>query len=220
MRKRLAEIKGILFDMDGVLIDSERMYYRICKQVITKKGISFSEEMFLQGCGANSQQAALIYDGFLKPGYSFGEMQQEIREPVEKYRMENNLLKKDAADVLHWLKEEKYGIALVTSSDLKTAEANFAASGLWKVFDYVVTGDCVSRSKPAPDIYLKGAAGLHLLPEECLAVEDSYAGLRSAKAAGCLAAYIPDFMELSSEQQAVADIILAELRDIKSCLFM
>jgi HAD superfamily hydrolase (TIGR01509 family) len=179
-------IKGVLFDMDGVLLDSEEFMCESAIRMFSEKGIMVTKEDF-------------------QPFVGMGE-NRYLGGVAEKYECEFDLDKDKArayqiyaeitagklaplpgvADFIRRCKSHSLKLAVATSADKVKMEINLAALGLpADAFNLTVNGLEVERKKPFPDIYLEAARRLGLAPEECLVVEDALSGIESAKAAGC-----------------------------------
>ena len=182
----------IVFDMDGVLFDSEQLISRCWKEVGAKMGLPHIYETFLDCVGTTQKNTQAVFQRTY-PGVSYDQFQEGCRAGffghVEAHGMP---LKPGARALLHHLRQEDWGIGLASSTRRVLVQSQLESVDLWRYFDQVVTGDQLERSKPAPDIYLKGAAVLGLPSERCVALEDSKAGLLSAERALCMTVMVPD----------------------------
>lgn len=212
-------IKGVIFDMDGVLVDSEKLYLRFWREACAVFGLNLSEKQGLD-LRSNSPEAAI-------PKFKawFGEdvdyiMIRDLRrkimaEYIDAHGVE---LKNGVTELIDYLKLKKIKIALATASPVKRARHYLAPYGLFDKFDAVTGSATVQRGKPAPDIYICTARVLGLSPAECIAVEDSPSGIRSAHDAGCIAVMIPDLTPPDEEILSLADYVLTNLSDIKNLI--
>lgn len=186
-------MKGFIFDMDGVLFDTEKLYERFWCEAAEELGFVMNVEdvaairstdaklarkILKQRCGSDFD-----YDGVK------GLRIRLMHEYTQKHGVEQ---KPGVRDFLVLLKGKNYKIALATTSNKKRATEFLMQGKLFDFFDWIVSGDLVTKGKPDPEIYLKAAEGLGLNPAECYAVEDSYNGVRSAHAAGCKVIMVPD----------------------------
>lgn len=112
-------------------------------------------------------------------------------------------VKEGAYEILCWLKEQKIPTALATSTSREGALSHLLRTGILPYFNEIITGDMVEHSKPAPDIYLIACDALHMPPADCIAVEDSPNGIRSAYTAGMMAVMIPDQIAPTDELRAM-----------------
>ena len=183
-------IKGVLFDMDGVLVDSEEFICKAAVKMFEEKGITVHEDDFLPFVGAGEDR----YIGGVAEKYGISldlktakKRTYEIYDEIIQGNME---ILPGVRDFIKKCRDFKLRIALATSADETKMKANLNATGLTlSLFDAAVSGLDVERKKPYPDIYVKAARLIGLSPENCLVIEDAVNGVAAAKAAGarCLA---------------------------------
>jgi len=181
-------IKAIFWDNDGVLVDTEILYYRACKETFASIGIDLSEDLYIEY--------------FLKKGsgtWHLAEQKGLNNDAIVKLRQERNKIYSDllrnhskvmegvqqTLDKLHG----KFTMGVVTSSRKDHFDIIHQNSGLLKYFDFVLTSEDYTKTKPSPDPYLKAVAKTGLKKEECIVIEDSERGLRAALSA-CLKCYV------------------------------
>lgn len=182
-------IKAVIFDMDGVIIDSEYSYFEATRRVLKEEGVEhFGMEDFIDSIGKTDQAAWQV----LKDKYYLQTPMQEMIDRMKIYQKE--VVKRDGflpiegvKDYIHRLKEQEFKLAIASSSPKDTIQRVTSALGIQDYFDALVSGEEVARSKPAPDVYLEAARQLKVDPEDCMAIEDAYNGLLAAKAAGMYA---------------------------------
>lgn len=202
-------LKAVLFDMDGVLIDSEPEYKRVEYKLCRDLGFVLSEEdkKRFVGCGA------IITWTIFKEKYGFPQEPAEIVEMegrvMADYYMNGELVPIGImVDLLKQCSRRGLTIAVATSSAKKSAEAVIERIGIKGYVDAVVSGEMAKNPKPAPDVFLLTAELLGVLPEECVVIEDSKNGIASAKEAGIKAL---GFKTRENEQDlSGADIIISE----------
>lgn len=216
--KERAAIRGVIFDMDGVLVDSERLYLRFWREASAALGFSMSEEQALS-LRSNSPEAAIPkFRAWFGEGADYYAIRELRRERMARYIDAHGVaLKEGAADTLAALKTKGYRIALATSSPARRA-AKYLPPALFDAFDAVVSGTDVARSKPAPDIYLRVAEALSLRPEQCMAVEDSPTGVEAARAAGCFTVMVPDMTQPDEATRAKCGCVLTRLPELLTLL--
>lgn len=174
-------MRPVVFDCDGVLIDSEHLSWEVWRRVAAPYGVEITEEQARGLTGRTEVDAhAALSGGRLPP---FDEFWVEIAE--EMYRTFESHLQafEDATDVLDHL-DGRTRLAVASSSPRERLDVALRTTGLDHYFEFVVAGDEVASGKPAPDLFLAAAAGLGVDPTACLAVEDSPNGIASAVAAG------------------------------------
>lgn len=183
----LKEIKGVIFDLDGVLVDTAVFHFQAWKRLAQELGFDFTEIENEQLKGV-SRIASL--EKILKWAGVDASESEKIEMAERKNRWYLDLVEQMKADeilpgslkLLHWLKENGYQIALGSAS--KNAPLILEKTGMISFFDVLIDGNSVSLSKPNPEVFLKAARDLKLLPEVCLVFEDAQAGVDAAKAAG------------------------------------
>ena len=189
----LRPIRGILFDMDGLVLDTEKLYTRFWMEAIGHYGFSITREqaLGLRSLGQGPGQAHLT--ACCGDGIDYSVIRRERIRRMDAYIAEHGIDPKPGIyELLDFLEEHNIPRAITSSSPMENIRRHLAARDLLHRFTKLCSGHDVPRGKPAPDIYLHGAAALGLNPEECLALEDSPAGILSAYRAGCLSVMVPD----------------------------
>lgn len=180
-------IEGVLFDMDGVLVDSEAFIARAAMAMLAERyGIRATREDFLPFVGTGEER--FISGVAAKHGVSLDVESDKARTYELYFEVIRGELREvpGAAAFVRECRARGLKVAIATSADRRKVEANLREIGLSEAdFDAVVDGLEVERKKPFPDIYLEAARRLGLAPGRCLVVEDALTGVRAAKAAGC-----------------------------------
>ena len=211
-------LRGAVFDMDGLLLDTERVADRSWVQAAKEFGLPDPLKA-IDGCrGLNnaSTKAYFVehygedfdYEGFHERARALSHAVTDVEVPV----------KEGAALILRSLKEMGLRLAVASSTREVTVRDQLGRAGLLPYFDAVITGDMVTEGKPAPEIYLKACEALGLPPEECLAFEDSVNGIRSAYKAGLYTVQIPDpeIQRPGTESNALSWRTFASLTEAES----
>lgn len=206
------QIKAIIFDMDGVLINTEPLHYRIWRKIFRKRGLEISYDKY-KGCiGATFEYLLdLILTNY---GYNFHDDMQNIRKEFAYIKSE--IIKKEGfpklegvEDMIRRMYQAGYRLAVASSSPQVYIEGAMKYLGIEDCFCVLNSGENVANSKPAPDTFLNTAQKLGVRPQECLVVEDSTNGCYAAKNAKmpCLAFYNPDSGEqdLSFAYKIISD---------------
>ena len=213
-------IKAVLFDMDGLLFDTERMGEGVMDECAANQGQHMSAEQWkaLLGCTLPATKVALEkYYGASFDGDRFHA--DWCRIMLEHVRRDGVPVKVGAAEALDALRRRGIKTAVVTSNAAHVVAEYLARSGFTDKFDAVITGDMAAKSKPEPDIYLKGAEVLGVSPAECAGVEDSYNGVRAIRAAGMRSVMIPDVLPFTEAQRPFVDDCLTSLNELEGTLF-
>ncbi|MBN1791366.1 MAG: HAD-IA family hydrolase [Bacteroidales bacterium] len=179
-------IKGVLFDMDGVLLDSEEFITRAGMMMFREKGFTVKESDFkpFTGMGENRFLGGVAE----KQGIPFDLEKDKARAYAIYEQITRGKLKplKGVPEFIARCRKKNLKLAVATSADEVKMRINLRETGLQEsLFDALVNGLQVEHKKPHPEIYLLAADKLHLRPEECLVVEDALSGMKAAKAAGC-----------------------------------
>lgn len=178
-------IKCILFDMDGVLINSEPVHFEIWKQTFAEQGVFIDYEHY-KGCiGSTANRLCeLILEGYGVDFRGNSAVLQRFRELKNNYILEHGIPQIEGVrETVTALKEKGYTLAVASSSPQDYIEIIIKQIGLFDYFDLLFSAERVARPKPAPDVFLSAAAALNMKPEECLVIEDSTNGSKAAKAA-------------------------------------
>ena len=186
-------ILGVLFDMDGVVIDSESLYTRFWMEAANSLGWPMTREQALQLRSLNPGLAKSKLESFFGPQVSYDAVRARRIELMNAYIEEHGVDEKPGIrELLAFLKERNIPCAITSSTAIPVIRQHLGRLGLLEGFTALCSGKDVPKGKPAPDIYLAGAAALGLSPERCLAVEDSPTGIEAAWRAGCQTVVVPD----------------------------
>lgn len=212
-------IKAIVFDMDGLMFDTERLTVQAWDYAGEKIGIGKMGHMVYKTLGMNIESSRKIFIQEYGDKVIEEDLTDYAREFFNNYFNEHGMpLKQGLIELLNYLKANDYKIAVATSSNKKTALNHFKRANLLEYFDVIVCGDMIKNSKPAPDIYLKASELLGFMPSECLALEDSPNGIRSAFSAGLKPVMIPDLIEPTKEIIKLLYFKLANLNEVINIL--
>ena len=200
LNKNTPRIRGVLFDMDGLVLDTEKLYSRFWMEACHFYHFPMTYEQSLGMRSLSSQLGQKQLESYFGPTADYGTIRSKRIQLMDTYIAENGVdLKPGIRELLTFLHENGILCAITSSSPLERIRSHLAFHSLDTRFDALCSGHQVPNGKPAPDIYLYGAASLDLRPEECLALEDSPAGIESAFRAGCFPVIIPDLDQPSEE---------------------
>ena len=202
---------AVLFDMDGVIFDSEQAVLAVWRELAAELGLERIEEVFLRCVGTNKARTEEIFRAAY-PALDFARFDGEARRRFRSRWSGGNLPQKPGAEkVLRRLKEKGVPLALASSTETAVVRQELQEAGLLGFFDAVIGGDRVTRSKPDPEIFLRAAASLSAEPSRCFVIEDSFNGVRAAAAAGMRALMVPDLLAPDDEMRRLAEAILPDL---------
>ena len=206
-------IQGVLFDMDGVLFDTEKLNQELMPRLSRELGYPMSEAVFNSLLGVNNEMSRKILADAFGADYPYDEIMANSIQTFLRLAQKGELpLKKGVAECMEGLHARGLKRALVTSTAREVVESYIAGTAVLQgVFDTIVCGSEAGRSKPAPDIYLAAAARLGLDPSRCVGVEDSRNGLKSLRSAGCICAMVPDLLPFDESFHGIADYVLEDL---------
>ena len=210
------EIKGVLFDMDGLMVDTESLSTEAFINSAKAQGYNMTKEETLKVLGftkANIYQFWIDYfQGTNVDGKKLVDDHYEYIENVlytvgpEKMPYVEELLK--------YLRENNYKIAVASSSDTADIKNNLEKTKLEKYIDEIASGAEVENGKPAPDVFLLAAKRLGVDAKDCLILEDSKAGIKAGKASGAMVFMVPDMFTVDKECEDTADRILTNLGEV------
>ncbi len=209
------EIKAVLFDVDGTLIDSEKIYNRCWRAAAKEFGCPLTAEHALALRSLDRRLAAQRFLEWFGDPALYPAVRRRRTELMAKETEKEPPRAKPGVEVL-MERLEKRGIAAaaVTASPEKRARESLDAVGIGRFVPIILSTERVERGKPFPDVYLFACAALGLRPGECLAVEDSPNGLKSAHDAGCRTVMIPDLTPYGEDVGEIADLHFESLEDL------
>ena len=186
-------IRGVLFDLDGVVIDTEKLFSRFWIEAAQTLGYSMTRDQSLQLRSLSSLTGQPKMESFFGPGVSYDAIRAKRIELMDAWIEVHGVEeKRGIRELLAFLKEKDIPCAITSSSSVPVIRRHLTALGLIDGFTALCSGRDLPRGKPAPDIYLYGAERIGVKPEHCLAIEDSPAGIESAWRAGCMPIIVPD----------------------------
>ena len=200
-------IKGILFDMDGLVLDTQKLYNRFWPAAANALGYPMSHEQALELRSLNRVASAKKMQEFYGEDFTEKEwerIRQKRIELMEAYIEEHGIEPKPGIqELFSFIKAHSIKTAIVTASPKERALRYLKKVGIDHLFDHILSAQMVENGKPAPDVYLYGAKILGLQPEECMVLEDSPAGIIGANRAKCIPVMVPDGVQPDEETRAL-----------------
>lgn len=205
-------VNAVVFDMDGVIFDSERLVVECWKETADKYGIKGVEEACKECLGLNRQASKEKWLLRYGEDFPYDIYKLEMSDLYHKRAREGALqMKKGVVELLSALKNANVKVALASSTREQVVISQLTDAGIIDYFDKIVCGDMVTNSKPHPEIFLKACEGLQVEPKVAFAIEDSYNGIRAAYAANMKPIMVPDMAEPTTEMEELSEIILPSL---------
>ena len=213
--------RAVVFDMDGVITDTEKLYRRF--QLEEGKKLGIPDDVMVVACeriaGGTKYTNKKSFEDVVGMGIDYFDFREAVVNKLDAHiRAHGVELKPGVADTLKYLKEKGVKVGLATSTVRERATGYLKAHHIDRYFDELVFGDTVAHGKPAPDIYLKACEKLGEVPENCIAVEDSKNGILSAHNANMSVIMIPDLWQGETEIDKLLFAKLKSLGEIKSVL--
>ena len=205
---------AVVFDLDGVLLDSEQVWDEVREQLVRERGARWHEGAQREMMGMSSVEwSRYMHDELGVPDPPETISAEVVRRMEERYRTRLPLV--DGAREAVERLAARWPLGLASSSNREVIDLVLDVSGLAQFFRVTVSSEEVARGKPAPDVYLEAARRLEVPPERCVAIEDSENGIRSGKAAGMRVVAIPNpHFRPTEEALALADVTLDSLAEL------
>ena len=219
MRRMSQQFRAIIFDLDGVLADSEPWWNEIDAKMLAEHGVTYKGEYHRDVLGVSYRIAIEFYKKKFGLSAPTEELMKCRGEIATEYFANRVGLFPSTKDVLTELREVKLRLAVATSSVSASARPFLDRHQLTQFFEVIITGDEIERGKPEPDIYLRTAEKLGVGADECLVIEDSLSGIAAARAAKMRVAAIPDRRFVDPRQyEKEADYVLNDLSEIPAVI--
>jgi 16S rRNA pseudouridine516 synthase len=206
---------AVIFDLDGVLADSEPWWNQIDAKLLAEYGVTYRGEYHRNVLGVSYRLALELYKNAFHLSAPVDELMRRRGQIATEFFADRVDLFPSAKTTLEELRQMKLRLAVATSSVSASARPFLERTGIRSFFEVIVTGDEIQRGKPHPDIYLRAAEELGIPPNACLVIEDALSGVAAAKAANMRVAAIPDTRFVDArEYEKEADYVLGSLSEI------
>jgi len=213
------QYQAVVFDMDGVIFDTERLVIEFWKEVAKKHNIPNVEHTCIQCLGTNRVRTREIFLENYGADFPYDPYRAEVTELFNTHYKGVPLpTKPGVRELLSYLQEQDIKVGLASSTAQHLVRDEIGTAGLLPYFQTLVCGDMVEHSKPAPDIFLKACEILNADPTKSIAIEDSFNGIRSAHCAGMTPIMVPDQVQPTDEIRALAFHVMPSLLDVLNWL--
>ncbi|PZM86090.1 MAG: HAD family phosphatase [Candidatus Melainabacteria bacterium] len=210
---------ALIFDMDGLLLDTELHYKRSWTQAAKEMGFDLTDELYLQLIGITVADAEIVLAQEFGIGFDKAKFHDRAAYLYEELHKKEGLpLKPGVRELLVWAKENNVPCAVGTSTVQKEAIERLKHHEIFDYFVVVIGGDMVERGKPNPDIFLKAQGELKLTADNCLVLEDAHSGLMAARAGGMRSCLVPDLLPASDESRSIAEGVFESLHHVREWL--
>ena len=209
------KIRAVIFDMDGLLLDTEKLLVKFWVQAANEAGFPMTRENALAIRSLHRKFAIPYLQSLFGEEFDYVKIRSRRMELMKEYLSDHSLELKDGAkELLCFLRENKIMPAVATATDYERTQDYLRRVGIFEYFDKIVCATMVEQGKPRPDIYIFAANQLGLEPSECIALEDSPNGVRSAADAGCKTIMVPDLTEPDDELSGLIYARADSLREV------
>ena len=211
--------RAVIFDMDGLMLDTEPLAARAWTDAAATTGIAFDDAVTLRLVGRTFSDCRTLILEHHGPGYPVDTLLDAWRIAYDAIvEREGVAVKAGLVELLDWLEDAGIDKAVATSTRRERAHAKLTNASLMQRFPVLVGGDEVQRGKPEPDIFLLAGQRLGRPPHDCLVLEDSTPGFRAAMRAGMRAIVVPDLDRPAPQIDGVAPLVMSSLHDVRAHL--
>ena len=211
-------VRAVVFDMDGLLVDTEQAVFSAMQRAADGIGREMPFETFQRMVGLPRAASDLIVREHFGEGFDIDSWAAQIRLHVQEAIAAGVALKTGATEILDHLDAARLPRAIATSSTLEAVRHSLGPHGIIERFHALITRDVQTLGKPHPEPFLKAAEALGVDPADCLALEDSHNGVRSASSAGMMTVMVPDMLDPTEEMETLCVRIARDLHEVRSWL--
>jgi HAD superfamily hydrolase (TIGR01509 family) len=212
-------IQAVIFDMDGLMLDSQRIATEVWKSAVEAFGYRLTDETRLSLIGRTISDTNAILRSAFGSNFPINEIRRLATEEFSALTRDSGIpVKRGLRELLDFLDQKHLQTAVATSTSRYYCLRSLQRSDLAHRFKVIVCGDEVPQGKPAPDIFLRASELLDVVPERCVVLEDSYAGVRAAHNARMIPIMVPDLKEADDEMRALAHAVVSDLTAAKDVI--
>ena len=211
-------IRAVVFDMDGLLVDTEAVWFRAMNVATDGVGDTFPMATFIRMVGLPNHASDAIVRAHFGEGFDLAAWDAVASAHFRKELATGIALKAGVHEILDHLDEIGMPRAIATSSSLESVRASLGPHSIVDRFHALITRDVQTNHKPHPEPFLKAAAALGIDPADCLALEDSHNGVRSASSAGMMTVMVPDMLAPTEEMHSLCVRIARDLHEVQAML--
>lgn len=213
----MRDFEAVIFDMDGILIDTERISFNAFKKVLKEYNYEISERFYLTMIGRNLNGIKEVMMKEYGMNFPFEEIyRKKVNIAFETIERDGVIVKPGVHEIIDYLNERNYKIAVATSTQRERANYLLEKIQIKNKVNYIVCGDQVKHSKPEPEIFLKASKGVGVEPEKCIVIEDSDVGILAAYRAGMKGINVPDMKVPDDNMKKIAYKIFNSLSEVKT----
>ncbi len=210
---------GVVFDMDGVLLDTEPMYKKAMIQACADLGYEMDAELHNAQIGVPADATEHMLRMAFGDDFPLGKYKDMSSRIMQGLTAQGVPIKPGVRELLFELKTRGIPAAVATSTARPIAPDRLAHAGIADMFTAVITRNEVANGKPHPEPFLTAAKGIGIAPDRCIALEDSHNGIRAAHAAGMMAIMVPDLLEPTPEIMELCHAVMDSLHDVRAAAF-
>lgn len=213
--EKFKDIDLFIFDMDGLIFETEKLYLKFIPEVLKEKGYVPNDDLIHKSIGMTAKNTEILYKSHFGEDFPFDYFTKKIYEKLLDYNKKNGIdLCDGVLEVLEYLNKQGKICVIASSSDSYVVKAYLKRNNLTKYFSNITTGDEVIHGKPNPEIFLLSAKKQNVEPKKCMVFEDSYNGIRAATSANMKAIMVPNVQEPTDEMKRICTLILKSIKEI------